>query len=771
MTQAADNPFFMNYNTPHQTPPFDKIKIEHYEPAFDESIKQHNQEIDAIIANPEPATFSNTIEALERSGNLLSKVSNVFFNLLSAESNDKMQEISQAVSPKLSEHSNNIHLNEELFARVKAVYDRRDSLNLTTEQRRLLDETYDSFVNEGVNLSGPDKEKYRELSADLSKQTLSFGQNVLKETNAYMLHITDKEQLAGLPQSVLDAAALKAKQKNVDGWVFDLTAPSYVPFMKYASNRDLRKELYTAYNTRCINGGETDNREVVRKITSLSMEIAQLMGYKDYAEYVLRRRMAKNEDRVYALLDELLTAYRPVAEEEYQAVRDFAADNDSVDFTILPYDWSYYSEQLKNARFSINDEMLKPYFELENVKEGVFGLATELYGITFKKNPEIPVYHPEVEAFDVYDADGKFLAVLFTDFHPREGKRSGAWMTEFKGQYKENGQDSRPHISLVMNFTRATETAPALLTYDELKTFMHEFGHALHGMFADGTYESLSGTNVYRDFVELPSQIMENWANDKQFLDRFAKHYQTGEPVPSELIQKLKDAENFNAGYLCLRQLSFGYLDMAWYTLKTPYTGDIIAFETEARKKTDVLPPVEGTCMSTQFNHIFSGGYAAGYYGYKWAEVLDADAFSVFKATGLFNKKTAQSFRDNILSKGNSEDPMVLYVRFRGQEPTIDALLERDGISKPQVQNPANPNADKIINQYSEIIDQYLLMITDIKKEKNQQKKGKKIEELGTLTLEIQHITQQIAGYSSSFTREQNTRLQKISDKLKKAAE
>ena len=680
MTQAANNPFFEAYNTLYQTPPFNKIKTEHFEPAFREGIKQHDSEIEAIINNPEPATFANTIEAMERSGDLLSRVSGVFFCLLSAESNDEMQRISRDISPKLSEHSNNIYLNEKLFERVAAVYKQSQSLNLTTEQSRLLSETYISFINRGVGLSSADKAKYRELSAELSKHTILFGQNVLKETNAYILNITDENQLSGLPQSALDAAALKAKQKNVNGWVFDLTAPSYTAFMKYAQNRDLRKELYMAYNTRCINGGETDNKEIIRKIATLRMEIARLTGYKHFAEYVLQRRMAGNETNVYSLLNDLLKAYRPLAEKEYREIQHFASEKEGKSVTVQAWDWSYYSEQLKNAKFDINDELLKPYFELENVKKGVFGLATELFGITFKKNPEIPVYHPEVEAFEVSDADGKYLGILFTDFHPREGKRSGAWKTAIKGQYKKDGIDSRPHIALVMNFTRPTETAPALLTYYELTTFLHEFGHGLHGLFADGIYESLSGTSVYRDFVELPSQIMENWGNNKKFLDQFAKHYKTGELIPSELIQKLKNAENFNVGNACLRQLSFGFLDMAWYTSETPFEGDIIAFEKEVWKKTDILPPVEGTSMSAQFSHIFSGGYAAGYYSYKWAEVLEADAFSVFKEKGLFNKTIAQSFRDNILSKGNSEDPMTLYIRFRGQKPSINALLEKSGV-------------------------------------------------------------------------------------------
>ncbi len=766
-TTNKNNPFFQKYNTPHETPPFDKIKTEHYEPAFEEGIKQHDAEIQKIADNTEKPNFTNTIETLERSGVLLTKVSSVFFNLLSAESNDEMQAISQRVSPKLSEHTNNIYLNEKLFSRVKSIHDRKDSLILTNEQSRLLEETYDTFMDKGINLSDIGRDKYRELSAKLSKNTLLFGQNVLKETNVYLLNITDKSELDGLPQSVLDAASLKAKQKNVEGWAFDLSAPSYVPFMKYASNRELRKKLYLAYNTRCINGGETDNREVLGNIVNTRMEIAQLMGYNNYAEYVLRHRMAKNEAKVYDLLNELLTAYRPVALKEYQTVQNYANDSIKGDsLTIMPWDWSYYSDKLKDSKFDINDEMLKPYFELENVKKGVFSLATELYGITFKKNSDIPVYHSEVEAFDVFDADGKFLAVLYTDFHPREGKRSGAWMTEYKGQYKINGIDSRPHISLVMNFTRATENAPALLTYDEVETFLHEFGHSLHGMFADGTYESMSGTNVYRDFVELPSQIMENWGNEKDFLDQFAKHYQTGELIPAELIQKLKNAQNFNAGYLCLRQLSFGFLDMGWYTLTEEYDGDVISFEKNAWKDAMVLPAVEGTCMSAQFNHIFAGGYAAGYYGYKWAEVLDADAFSVFQEKGLFNKDVANSFRNNILSKGNSEDPMTLYVNFRGQEPSITALLKRDGIWQIQ-----NAQIDKILDDYSSIIDKYVSMVKELKKEKNSNKKSQKLEEVMFITPEIQSITKKITEYSDSFTEEQNNRLQEISDKLGTVAE
>ncbi len=680
----AKNPFFSPFNTPHQTIPFDKIKIEHYKPAFLEGIKQQNEEIEAIINNPQSPTFDNTIVALEHSGELLSVVSATFFNLLSAETSDELETLSLEMSPILTEHENNISLNENLFNRIKVVYEQKDKLNLTPEQQMLLKKTYNGFVRSGANLSNADKEIYRQLSSELSTLTLQFGQNVLKETNLYQLNITDKNLLKGLPEDFLESSAALSKDKGKAGWLFNLTAPSYIPFMKYAENRDLRKELYIAYNTKCMAGGEFDNRDIIKKITALRLQVAQLMGHQDFAAYVLENRMAENEKNVYNLLDELLKAYKPTALQEYQEVQDYATKT-GADFAVMPWDWSYYSEKLKNEKFNINDELLKPYFELEKVKKGVFGLATQLYGLQFRKNDKIPVYSKEAEAFEVFDANGKFMAVLYTDFHSRESKRSGAWMTEFKGQKKINGVDYRPQISVVMNFTRPTKTKPALLTYDEVNTFLHEFGHALHGMLSDVTYESLSGTNVYRDFVELPSQIMENWMSEKEFLDEFAEHYKTGEKLPIEYIQKIKVAENFNVAYACLRQLSFGYLDMAWHTLKKPYEDDVITFETEAWKDTQVLPKVDNICMSTAFNHIFSGGYAAGYYSYKWAEVLDADAFSVFKKNGIFDKKTAASFRDNILSKGGTEPPMTLYVRFRGQEPTIDGLLERTGIKKNQI--------------------------------------------------------------------------------------
>lgn len=680
----AQNPFFEKYNTPHQTVPFDKIKNEHYEPAMLEGIKLHEAEIEAIINNPEAPTFANTIVAYEKSGKFLDRVTTVFGNLRSAETNDDLQKIAQKMIPLLSEHSNNISLNEKLFQRVKAVYKQKSKLSLTIEQAKLLDDIYDGFVRRGANLQGEARNKYRELSKKISTLTLQFGENNLKETNNFQLVLTQKEQLAGLPEGIVEAAAQTAREKGVEGWVITLHAPSYVPFMTYASNRELRKELYMAYNTKCTKNNEFNTLEIVKDLVNTRMQIAQLLGYKSYADYTLKERMAENSKNVYKLLDQLLDAYTPTAKAEYNEVQELARSTQGKEFRLMPWDWSYYSDQLKNKKFSLNDEMLRPYFELSNVKEGVFGLATRLYGITFRKNSEIPVYHPDVNAYEVLDKDGSFLAVLYTDFHPRAGKRAGAWMTSFKGQWidDQTGENSRPHITLVMNFTKPTESKPALLTFDEVNTFLHEFGHGLHGIFANTHYESLSGTSVYRDFVELPSQIMENFAVEKDFLSTFAKHYQTGEIIPDTLVQRIIDSSNFNVAYACLRQVSFGLLDMGWYTRTTPFTGDVKAYEQKAWEKAQILPVVEGTCMSAQFSHIFAGGYSAGYYSYKWAEVLDADAFSLFMQKGIFNQEVAQSFRNNILSKGGTEHPMTLYKRFRGQEPTIDALLIRNGIKK-----------------------------------------------------------------------------------------
>jgi len=683
----AKNPLLSKYNTPRGTIPFDEIEITHYEPAFEEAIRIHDREIQQIIENKARPTFQNTIEALEYSGKLLDKVGNVFFNLLSAESSDEMMEIAQRVQPKLTEHSNNISLNDDLFQRVKIVYDEyngrgiaRNVSTLTIEQQRLLQKTYDSFVDSGAALSREDKEKYRTLSTQLSTYTLNFGQNALKATNAYILSLTEEKDLVGLPQDAIDAAALKAKEKDKEGWVFDLSAPSYVAFMTYSSNRDLRKELYLAYNTRAI-GGEFNNLGNIQGIINARLDIANLMGYSSYADYVLRKRMAANSENVYGLLNELLTGFGPAAHQDYKEMQEFAARKEGRGVEIMPYDWSYYSDQLRKAKFDVNDEMTRPYFELGNVTKGVLNLATTLYGITFRKSTQIQVYQKDVEAFEVYDRDGKYLAVLYTDFYPRSGKRAGAWMTEFQAQEIRNGEMIRPHISIVMNFTKPTATKPALLTFSEVETFLHEFGHALHGMLANTTYASLSGTSVYRDFVELPSHIMENFLLEKEYLDGFAVHYQTGEKIPQELVQKLINAANFNAGYACLRQLTFGFLDMAYHTITQPYSGEIAPFEQKAIQSTIILPLVEDALISPTFSHIFSGGYAAGYYSYKWSEVLDADAFALFKEKGIFDWETAQAFRE-LLSKGGTEDPMALYLRFRGQKPTTEALMRRSGVGK-----------------------------------------------------------------------------------------
>ena len=679
------NPFLQPFDTPHATVPFDRIRTEHYEPAIREGIRRQRAEIDAITANPDTPTFDNTIRAYEKSGRLLATVSNVFGNLHSAETNDEMEQLAQILMPLLSEHNNDINLNEQLFTRIKYVYEHRMEESLNTEQQRLLEETYQGFLRHGAGLEGEARNQYRELCKELSLLTLKFSENNLKETNSYQLVLTDPVQLAGLPESIVEAAAETAREKGVKGgWVFTLQAPSYVPFMAYAANRDLRHQLYMAYNTKCTHDNCCCNLDIVRQIVNHHLKLAQLMGYKNYADYVLQHRMAANSDNVYSLLNQLLEAYKPTALKEYAEVEALAREEQGNDFKLMPWDWSYYSQKLKERKFNFNDEMPRPYFELANVKEGVFGLATRLYGITFQRNANIPVYHKDVEAYEVYDKDGSFLAVLYTDFHPREGKRAGAWMTSYKEQWTDEttGENSRPHVSLVMNFTKPTQDKPALLTFNEVETFLHEFGHSLHGMFANTTYASLSGTNVYWDFVELPSQFMENFAIEKEFLHTFARHYRTGEMIPDELVQRIKDSANFNVAYACLRQVSFGLLDMAWYTRTEPFEGDVIAYEKEAWAPAQILPNVPEACMSVQFSHIFAGGYSAGYYSYKWAEVLDADAFSLFKKQGIFNQKTAFSFRENILSRGGTEHPMTLYKRFRGQEPTIDALLIRNGIKK-----------------------------------------------------------------------------------------
>ena len=677
---TAQNPFFKQTKTPHETFPFGELKNEHYMPAFEEGIKQHKVEIDKIITNKKLPTFANTIVAMERSGELLNRVSTVFFALNGAETNDTMQDIAQKVSPMLTEHGTAITLNEKLFARVKTVYDQREKLNLSVEDAKLLEETYESFASNGANLPDDKKDTFKQISKDLSLATVQFGQNTLKELNGYSLLIRDKNVLSGMPADFMDMTAAKAKEAGKEGWLLNLRSTCYGPIMSYADNRDLRRELWMAYNTQCLSKSEYDNTQLVQRIINLKLQKANLLGYETYADYALTRRMAEKPSNVYKLLNDLKDAYTEPAQKEIQDIQDYANAHGAY-FTIQPWDFGYYSEKLKTERFDVNDEILKPYFELEHVKKGVFGLATKLYGLHFTKNEKIAVYHPEVEAFDVTDDQGKFIAVLYTDFHPRDGKRAGAWMTEYKSQYKDaKGKDSRPHITIVMNFTRPTETKPALLEFDEVNTFLHEFGHALHGMLADGTYASLSGTSVYRDFVELPSQFMENFLTEKEFLDGFAIHYETGEKIPAELIQKIIDASNFNIAYGNLRQLAFGLQDMAFYTITEPFSGDVIAFEKAATADVSLLPNIPETGRSVTFSHIFSGGYSAGYYSYKWAEVLDADAFSVFKENGIYDQKTATSFKENILMRGGSEHPMVLYKRFRGQEPTIDALLKRTGI-------------------------------------------------------------------------------------------
>ena len=668
------NPFFAAYGTPYETFPFDKITVADIEEAINEGIAKESKEIEAIAENKEPATFDNTIVAMEKSGELLDRATTVMYNLLSAETNDDLDELSQRIAPKLSEHGSNIMLNEKLFARVKAVKDANPELN--DEERMLLDKTYEAFERSGATLSEEDKKKFRSIKSELSQLSLQFSQNNLKETNSFVLNVTDKADLEGLPEMQIEQAAITAKEKGMEGWAFTLHAPSYIPFMTYAKNRTLREKMYMAYNTKCTHDNSENNFKVVTRLVNLRREVAQVLGYKSYAEYVLKRRMAENEDNVYDLLHRLIEEYKEPAQKEVAEIQQLACRMEGDDFKLQPWDFSYYAHKLKVERFNLDQEMLRPYLELSRVKEGVFGLATRLYGITFKENAAIPTYHPDVKAYDVYDEDGSFLAVLYTDFHPRSSKQGGAWMTN----YREEDGKTRPHVSVTMNFTKPTADKPALLTLDEVETFLHEFGHSLHGMFAKTKFRSLSGTNVYWDFVELPSQFMENYAVEKDFLKTFAYHYQTGELIPDELIQRIIESRNFNVAYACMRQVSFGLLDMAYYTLEKPFDEDIRTFEKKAWEEVQLLPQLTDTCMTVQFGHIMSGGYSAGYYSYKWAEVLDADAFSLFQEKGIFNKEVATSFRENVLSQGGTCAPMTLYKRFRGQAPTIDALLRRNGI-------------------------------------------------------------------------------------------
>jgi peptidyl-dipeptidase Dcp len=678
------NPFFEDYGTPHYTIPFERIKTSDYEEAFMEGIKRDNEEIDKIINDKSEPTFENTVarvdeEKGEHYYDLLDRVSNVFSCMLSANTNDEMDELAQKLSPILTQHSNDVSLNKKLFEKIKYVHEHHREL--TAEEQMLLDKSYDGFVRSGALLNEDDKNKLRKLTEEASMMSLQFSQNLLKETKAYELHLTKEEDLEGLPDTAKEAAAHTAKEKGKDGWIFTLDYPSYSPFMTYSTMRNLRKDMYMARNTECIHDNSENNLEICKRLINLRREVAQLLGFETYADYVLKHRMASNVDNVYKLLNQLIDAYKPTAKHEVEEIETLAKEIEGKDFELKPWDFSFYSHKLQMEKYNLDAEMLRPYFEISNVIKGVFGLATKLYGITFKENKDIPVYNPDVKAYEVFDEDGSYLAVLYADFHPRNGKQGGAWMTEFKGQWIDHkGNNSRPHVSLVMNLTKPTDDKPALLTLGEVETFLHEFGHSLHGMFANTRFESLSGTNVWWDFVELPSQFMENYSVEKDFLRTFAFHYQTGEPIPDELIDRIVKSRNFMAAYGCMRQVSFGLLDMAYYTKKDEFKDDIIPFEKKAWEKAMLLTQLPNTCMTVQFSHIMAGGYAAGYYSYKWAEVLDADAFSVFKKNGIFDKKTAKSFRDNILSKGGTEHPMTLYKRFRGQEPTIDALLRRNGI-------------------------------------------------------------------------------------------
>ena len=676
-----ENPFFnKRYDTPHEVPPFDKIQFEHYEPAMMEGMRQETEAIEALCNNPEEPTFENTI--MPKTGEMLENVTSVFFNLLSACNTPEMEELSQKMAPLLSEHSNRITMNERLFQRIKHVWEKRHELD--TEQQILMEKIYDGFLRTGANLPKEKKGELAELRKKLSQLSLQFSQNELHDTNAWTMHLTAEEDLEGLPESAVAAARQEAEARGLEGWVITLQAPSYGPFMQYSQRRDLREKVYRAMNSICTHENENNNFENVRQLVNLRQQLAQIMGHKTYADFVLERRMAKDVEHVTDLMDKLLEAYRPVAEKEVEEIEQLARDKEGEDFVLQPWDFSHYGYLLKMQRYNIDSEMLRPYLQLEKVQDGVFGLATRLYGITFERATDIPVYHPDVVAYRVKDADGSFLAVLLADFHPRANKQSGAWMTTYREQWVEDktGENVRPIVSIVMNFTKPTKERPALLTLGEVETFLHEFGHALHAIFSQVRYEALSCTNVYWDFVELPSQFMENYATEAEFLNTFARHYQTGEPMPEELIRRIRESRNFQCGYACCRQVSFCLLDMAYYTLSTPLTQDIRTFESQAWEKAMVLKTLDDSCMSVRFGHIMSGGYSAGYYSYKWAEVLDADAFSVFQQEGIFNPDTAARFRREILSRGCSEHPMTLYKNFRGEEPGIEALLRRNGIGK-----------------------------------------------------------------------------------------
>ena len=666
------------FNTKHNTAPFSAIKLEDYKPAFIENIAAAKAEIDAIITNSDAATFENTIVALDFAGEQLDRLSSIFFNLNSAETNDEMQKIAQEVSPLLTEFSNDIALNKDLFKRVKTVYDQKDSLNLTTEQATLLDKKFKGFSRNGALLNEEDKLKLREIDTELAKIKLTYGENVLAETNNYQLHITNEDDLKGLPDGAKEMAASLAKSKELEGWVFTLDFPSYLPFVTYVDNRELRKEIAIAAGKKSFQDNEFDNKENVKRIVELRHKRANLLGYKSHSDFVLEERMAQNPEKVVSFLNDLLEKAKPAAQKEFTQLTAFAKEMDGID-QLEKWDGAYYSEKLKQKLFNFDDEILKPYFKLENVLNGAFTIAEKLFGITFKEVFDIDKYHEDVQTFEVLDFEGQLVAIFYADFFPRKGKRNGAWMTSYKSQAIKNGINERPHVSIVCNFTPPTETKPSLLTFNEVTTLFHEFGHALHGMLANTTYPSLSGTSVYWDFVELPSQVMENWCYEPEALALFAKHYETGEVIPQEYVEKIKESASFLEGMATLRQISFGLLDMTYHA-KSQTIDDVKAFEKQAMAGTSLYPDVAENCMSTSFSHIFQGGYSSGYYSYKWAEVLDADAFAYFQEKGIFNKEVATKFKDNVLSKGGTELPMELYKKFRGQEPKADALLIRAGL-------------------------------------------------------------------------------------------
>ena len=676
-----ENPLLTESTAPFGAPQFDKIKNEHYLPAFKQGIAEAKAEIDAIVANQEEPTFENTIEAMEYAGQTLSKVASVFYALMEANTNDTMQQIAEQISPMLTEYSMYVSLNNDLFQRVKAVYEKKDELGLDTDQMTLLEDNYKSFVRGGANLSDEDKAVYSKLSEELSLATLQFSKNVLAATNAYTLHVTDSTELGGLPEFVKTMAAETAAEKGLEGWAFTLDYPSYSPFLKYSTNRELRKQVWMAYNTRAI-GGENDNTEIVKKIVDLRIKIANILGYETYADYALENRMAKTKKTVDEFVMQLLEPSMAFAKKDVADVLAYAKKNGFQENELQPWDFGYWSERYQEAEYSLSAEELKPYFQLESCIDAVFGLATRLYGITFEEQKDVPVYHEDVKVYEVKDVDGSHLALFYADFFPRASKRGGAWMTDFRGQSVRDGVEYRPFVTIVCNFTKPTADAPSLITHDELTTFLHEFGHALHGILAKGRYPSLTGTSVSRDFVELPSQIMENWAYEPEYLNSFAKHYQTGEPIPAELIEKIVAAKNYLAAYGQVRQLHFGYLDMAWHSLKEVPQVSTVEFEQSVLAPWGVLPAAEGAAFSTSFSHIFSGGYSAGYYSYKWAEVLEADAFSLFKEKGIFNTEVADSFRKNILEMGGAEDEAVIYRNFRGHDPQPEALMKKLGLTK-----------------------------------------------------------------------------------------